>query len=77
MTLSNTAACPYYESEEETVSHFIGLCPVGGIRALQGKHFITYYCSISYIFDNLTITNTISYTHNTKRHYTGVKYDHC
>ena len=27
MTLCDTAACPYCDHKEETVSHFIGQCP--------------------------------------------------
>ena len=37
MTLSNTAACPYCNNEEETVSHLIGQCPA--FMRLRGYYF--------------------------------------
>ena len=65
MTLSNTAACPYCDNEEETVSHFIGQCPA--FMRLRGIYFNSYYCSVNDIFDNNNINTIITYTHNTKR----------
>ena len=35
MTLSNTAASPYCDNEEETVSNFIGQCPLSGIHEAE------------------------------------------
>ena len=37
MTLSNTAACPYCDNEDDAVSHFTGQCPA--FMRLRGKYW--------------------------------------
>ena len=54
MSLSNTAACPYCDNEEDTVSHFIGQCPA--FMRLRGIYFNSYYCSVNDIFTTITST---------------------
>ena len=60
-----STTCPLCQSEEETVSHFLGMCPtLGSIRA---EYFGTYYCSGTDIFDKFRISRIVSYAHMTGR----------
>ena len=59
------STCPLCESEEETVSHFLGKCPsLGSIRA---EYFGTYFCTGTDIFDRFKISRIVSYAHRTGR----------
>ena len=59
------ATCPLCESEDETVSHFLGKCPsLGSIRA---EYFDTYYCAGTDIVDRFKLNRIVSYAHRTGR----------
>ena len=65
MQKTHSSDCPLCEHAEETVSHFLGLCPA--LTQLRLQHFNDYYLAVNDIFHNNHITNIISYANNSKR----------
>ena len=59
------AGCPYCGEGEETVNHFIGICPKWA--TLRGRYFNSFYASLTDIIDNNSISNIINFVGATKR----------
>ena len=57
--------CPLCEAEDETVSHFLGQCPMLG--KLRVELFDTYYTTASDIVDRHSLRQIINYANRTNR----------
>ena len=57
--------CPFCEEEDETVEHFLGLCPALAIT--RHKHFYTCYDNLETIFASYSLERIVSYITDTKR----------
>ena len=57
--------CPLCEADEETVSHFLGKCPMLG--SLRAEFFDTYYTSATDIVDRYPISKIVRYAHRSNR----------
>jgi len=68
MHLVDSTTCPYCESADETVGHFLGQCPA--FAWLRGEIFNCYYASMNDIFDNHSILKIVRYTNKTKGYIT-------
>ena len=62
-TINST--CPLYEAEDETVSHFLGQCPM--LEKLRAELLDTYYTTASDIVDRHSLRQVINYANRTKR----------
>ena len=62
---SDTYNCPNCTDTEETVAHYIGLCPA--YSRIRGDTLGTYYDSINNIMDNNNIDLIINFALKTKR----------
>ena len=56
---STTNLCPACETEEETVSHFLGNCPA--TAELRNNIFTDYYLDVNYMFNKYNITTIFNY----------------
>jgi hypothetical protein len=62
---STTNLCPACETDEETVSHFLGNSPA--TAELGNNIFTSYYLDVNYMFNKYNITTIINYTNLTNR----------
>jgi hypothetical protein len=62
---STTNLCPACETDEETVSHFLGSCPA--TAELRNNIFTDYDLDVHYMFNKYNITTIINYTNLTNR----------
>ena len=62
---STTNLCPACETEEETVSHFLGNCPA--TAELRNNIFTDYYLDVNYMYNKYNITTIINYINLTNR----------
>ena len=57
--------CPLCEADDETVSHFLGQCPMLG--NLRADLLNTYYTTASDIVDRYSLAQIVKYANRTKR----------
>ena len=57
--------CPLCEADDETVSHFLGQCPMLG--NLRADLFNTYYATASDIVDRYSLAQIVKYANRSKR----------
>ena len=65
MTLEESNMCPLCETEEETVGHFLGICPA--LSMTRGKYFNCFYASMTEIFESNNILKIVGYAKSTRR----------
>ena len=65
MELSDTKECPKCGNEDETISHFLGHCPM--YASIRGEKFGEYYLSMTDIFSGFSIKKIAAYVRSTKR----------
>ena len=65
MELTDTKECPKCGNEDETISHFLGQCPM--YARIRVEKFGEYYMSMTDIFSNFSIKKIAAYARLTKR----------
>ena len=65
MELTDTKDCPNCGNEDETISHFLGQCPM--YARIRVEKFGEYYMSMTDIFSNFSIKKIAAYVRLTKR----------